>query len=640
LAVLSLAVLAGAAAPTRANVPGLVEEDVDLTALSLEELMAIEVTIASRSSQKLSEVPGAVYVITGDEIRRAGHTSIPEALRMVPGFYVSNWTTSKWDVTSRGFGTGVSLTSLAFLNQLLVMIDGVVVYSPLFAGTWWEIQDVDLDDIDRIEVIRGPGGILWGSNAVHGVVNIISKSSADTQGFRASVRGQNDEAHASGRAGGTFGETGSYRVYYKHSDYETNHNPFLDISQAWYLRSTGFRADWGDGRKNVLWGRAYQGEFDADGFDVINLVTIPVVDQKEGFQLFGSTTDADGDGTFTAWLNYDKQDLPTEIDFDIVTYDLEYKHDFRWSDSSKTTAGVGFRQTRSDLEGDDPFFITFSPEEYSQESWRAFAVQTWMCADLDLDFVLGAQLENNDFTDWEFQPTGRVSWHPGETFSMWAAVTKSARTPSLEEVHLDQNSADIGDPNFESEDALAYELGVRQLLGDYAVLDFATFYNDYDNLHHAEPNGLGQNQLSNQAEGESYGVEVALDLKPCKAWSLRSAYTLLAGSYTSKIDGSDLGTEDQHPRHQFNLRSYYDIAEDWELDMAAYFVEDMGEAFAVAERWRLDLRVGWQPTNDLQLYVGAQQLNENTESEFDEFDNRRRQFYFGLKWTPGSDGGE
>jgi iron complex outermembrane receptor protein len=164
------------------------EED-DLSSLSLEELLDIEVTIASKSKQKLSDVPAAVYVITGEEIRRSGHSSLPEVLRMVPGFYVSHWTTGAWDVTSRGFGPGTSVTNGAFLNQLLVLIDGVVVYSPLFAGTWWPLQDLDLGDVDRIEIVRGPGGILWGSNAVHGVVHIITKHSSDTQGFKLYGRG-------------------------------------------------------------------------------------------------------------------------------------------------------------------------------------------------------------------------------------------------------------------------------------------------------------------------------------------------------------------------------------------------------------------------------------------------------------------
>ncbi len=171
------------------------DEAGDLTELSLFDLLNIEVTVASRTEQSLSEVPGAVYVITGDELRRAGHNSIQEALRMVPGMYVSNWTTSKWDVTSRGFGTGLSPVSLAYLNQLMVMIDGVPVNSSVFSGTDWALQDLYMEDIDRIEIIRGPGGILWGANAVHGVVHIITKNAEDTHGEVSTIRGQNDERH-------------------------------------------------------------------------------------------------------------------------------------------------------------------------------------------------------------------------------------------------------------------------------------------------------------------------------------------------------------------------------------------------------------------------------------------------------------
>ena len=211
--------------------------------------MGIEVTIAAKTAQALSDVPAAVYVLTGDEIRRSGHSSVQEALRMVPGFYVSHWTTEKWDVTSRGFGPGSSLTSLAFLNQLLIIIDGVVVYSPVFAGTWWALQDIDLADVDRIEIIRGPGGILWGANAVHGVVHVITKSSADTLGLRLTGRGATDDRHASGRFGGSFGENGTYRTWVKAAGFDTLHNSFspdgiTHFNQNWDMNSAGFRADW------------------------------------------------------------------------------------------------------------------------------------------------------------------------------------------------------------------------------------------------------------------------------------------------------------------------------------------------------------------------------------------------------------
>ena len=201
LPILLAAPLAAPLPPTPPGDPTPPSDDVDLTEFSLEELMDLEVTVATRTASPLSETPAAVYVLTGDEIRRSGHTSVPEALRMVPGFYVSRWTTGAWDVTSRGFGNGLSLINQAYLNQLLVMIDGVVVYSPQFAGVWWPIQDVLMEDIDRIEVVRGPAGALWGTNGVHGVVHIITKHGSDTVGWQVNARTQKDHSLASARYG-------------------------------------------------------------------------------------------------------------------------------------------------------------------------------------------------------------------------------------------------------------------------------------------------------------------------------------------------------------------------------------------------------------------------------------------------------
>ncbi len=610
--------------------------------MNLEELMDIEVTIASRTPQKLSDVPGAVYVLTGDEIRRSGHTSVQEALRMVPGFYVSHWTNNVWDVTSRGFGTGTAFSNLQFLNQLLVIIDGVVVYTPLYAGTWWPLQDIDLNDVDRVEIIRGPGGILWGSNAVHGIVHIITKSASDTQGSHIYSRGSNDEWQAGARYGGEFGETGRYRTFYRHFNADGPHREFGGFDQDWYISSTGFRLDWGaegEAQKQV-WARAYDARFHEIGFDLVSFTSVPTVDDKQGFQLYGSTTDADGNGTLAGWINYDKQDRKTEVDIEIVSLDLEYKRSFELSDNNTVTAGLGYRNIRSNLKGEDDFFEDYSPRNEVQSIYRVFAVNTWMIPDSDFSFVLGLQGEHSTFSRWEAQPTARLSWNPGNGWSSWASYTQSKRTPSLEEKTLSQNSAIVGNPNFKPEDAKAYELGVRTQLSDKAILDLATFFNVYDDLSAGTVNGFGQLILDNKGEGESYGVELAGDFKPSDDWNIRSGYTMFGGTYTDQNDGSSLGTEQYHPRHQLNIRSYYDVCEEVEFDVAAYFVEDFGDAFKVAERWRLDVRIGYQPCDDLELYVGSQQLNSATESEFDGFDSRRRQFYFGMSWTPGASDAE
>jgi len=604
--------------------------------LSIEQLMDLEVTIASRSEQSLSTVPGAVYVLTGDEIRRAGHSSIPEALRMVPGMYVSHWTTAAWDVTARGFGPGLSLTSSAFLNQLLVMIDGVVVYSPLFAGVWWHLYDIDLADVDRIEIIRGPGGSLWGTNATHGVVNVITKSSSATQGARVSLRSATDDRHAAVRYGGALGENGTYRVWGKGAWYDTLEDSFLDFNNDWETLSGGFRGDWNlGGRQLTLSARAYEFDNHAFGFDPMGGI-IPVIDRKDGFQVFAGLFDPEADARLQAWYSSDQQHQPTFVDYRIDTFDVEVQRQFALSGTNRLTLGTGYRRVSSDLVGDDPAFLDFDPHDFHQDVFRGFALDHIALPELDSELTLGLTLEHNDFTQFEFQPTVRMSWNPTGSLFLWSAVSRAVRTPSLEERSLSSGSAFVGSNDFRSETLIAYEVGARALLSPSASLDLALFFNDYDDLHFEDFNGV-QSFLTNEAEGQAFGAELAGDFKPTDRWTLRSAFSFLRGEYTSKADGSDLGTDDYYPEYQFNLRSYYDLGSHWELDGAVYLVEKLGPAFDMAEYVRVDARLGWRPSAAFDFYVGVQQLNDASHSEFDEFDQVRRAFVVGLNWAPGAE---
>ncbi|MEM7305561.1 MAG: TonB-dependent receptor [Planctomycetota bacterium] len=608
-------------------------DGVDLTDLSLEDLMDIEVTIATRSEQSLSELPAAVYVLTGDEIRRSGHSSIPEALRMVPGFYVSHWTTDNWDVTSRGFGPGLSSTSLAYLNQLLVMIDGIVVYSPLFAGTWWALQDIDLADVDRIEIVRGPGGILWGSNAVHGVVHVITLDPSETQGKRITARAANDDRHASARYGGTFGENGRYRAWLKVADYDTASNPFEGFGQDWNLNSAGFRTEWSsEGKDFTVWTRAYEGRFEDTAFDLTTFLPFEDVADKRGFQLYWSMEDAEAGSHWHTWFTTNQQDIPTLLDLDINTVDFEYNRNVELDHGALLTVGGGYRLIDSRLQGDDPFFLAFEPEDHTQSIFRAFALTTTEITD-NLTVMLGLAGEHNDATGFELQPTARATWTPSETAMMWASASRAVRTPSLEERFLSPNSATIGDPDFLAEVLFAYEIGARALLSERVSADLALFYNDYENLHFADLDPVTFQQfVTNDAEGHGYGAELALDIQPISRWSLRSAYSFLYGEY--EANGVELPTEDQSPRHIFNLRSYLDLGDNWELDSGIYAVEDLGPGFEGAEYVRADVRVGWSPSESLDLFAGVQRLTDSTQSEFDDFDNPRRAFFFGATWRP------
>jgi len=605
----------------------------DLSELSLEELLNIEVTIATRSEVSLSEVPGAVYVITGDELRRSGHTSVQEAMRMVPGMYVSNWTTSKWDVTSRGFGTGTSVTSLAFLNQLMVLIDGVPVSTPVFAGTWWALQDIDLNDVDRIEIVRGPGGILWGANAVHGVIHVITKESSSTQGLQGHVTASTDERHQSFRMGGEFGETGTFRVNGKWSSYDTHQNPYLGFGQDWGIRSGGFRFDWGaeGDRQSTAWGRFYEATIQADGFDLTTFEFIPVTDVAHGFQFHYATANAEGDEFITAWVSQDVQDLKTELDIDVLTLDLEYRREIETGENSNLSTGIGYRHTDAELLGDDPFWETFDPASKELHTLRAFAVHTWDLMDHDLSVVLGAQAEDNSLTGFELQPTLRASWHPQNSFSAWGAITGSVRTPSLEETNLASGSVIVGNPDFDSEKVTSFEVGVRHQVNETTALDLAVFHNEYDDLQTVEFDPVAfEDVFQNGGEGSSDGIELAMDSKPTENWSLRSSYSYMLGTYETKVGGVDLGTDSYHPRHQINVRSYYDISETIELDAGLYVVDGFGDDYTDANRARLDVRLGWEAAPGMDLFVGAQQLGVSSQTEFDSFDIPRGEIYFGV----------
>ena len=608
---------------------------VELMDMSLEELMEMDVSVVSRSKRAFSQLPAAVYVLTGDEIRRSGHSSVQEALRMVPGFYVSRWNTNSWDVTARGYGTGLSQASLAYNNQLLVMIDGVVVYTPLFAGVWWPLQDLDLNDIDRIEIVRGPAGVLWGSNAVQGIVHIITRTASDTQGFRAFARSGTDDRHYSARFGLPAGENGFLRAWGKFAEYDPLHNLFLDIESNWELGSGGFRGDWttDSGKQVTFWGRGYDGNFHEIGFDLTTFDPLRVRSDKDGYMALASIEDPESNSRWQAWYSIDRQDLVTLMDLRIETIDLEYQKVIPVNDTNTLTMGVGYRVIDSKLTGDDPFFLDFDPTNVTQKNWRAFAVNNVRIPDANLELDVGMQIGHNEFTGMEFQPTLRASWTPKEDLTVWGGITRAVRTPSLEERTLSPNGFVIGNPDFRSEEEISTELGVRKRFSDRVMLDLALFYNEFDHLSFSRPLMTGQFQLTNGAEGESYGAELAADFRPTDRWQIRSSYSLLKDDFDRKADGSDLVAGDYSPKHLINVRSYYDINDDWELDAGLYVVEGL-DGFFEAEYVRGDIRLGWQVNDEIELAFGAQDFANSTRSEFDDFDQVRRAFFVSMTFEP------
>ncbi|MFT7541258.1 MAG: iron complex outermembrane receptor protein [Gammaproteobacteria bacterium] len=611
--------------------------DGDLTELSIEDLLGIEVTIASRSSQSLSEVPGAVYVLTGDEIRRSGHSSVQEALRMVPGFYVSRWQTSSWDVTSRGFGSGVAYTNQAYINQLLVLVDGVVVYTPLFPGVWWSLQDLDMGQVERIEIIRGPGGILWGANAVHGVVHVITKNAHDTLGVRVSGRASEDERHVAVSSGSTFGENGAVRMWVKNAHYDALEGPAVGIDDSFSIDSIGGRADWTDSRGNewMAWARAYEADVYEIGFDLVGFFNYRALTKKHGYQAHVQRTNPENDSTWQASYVSDQQDRPTYFNLRIDTVDLEYRKGVYNSENLDIQAGAAWRHIQSDFVGDDVPYWDFSPHEVSLDTLRAFSLATYTFDDPAWSLLAGVSIENNELTDWEVQPTVRVSWAPDEDSLAWAGVSRAVRTPSLEERFSTPTGFLAGDPDFDSEEVISYEMGYREIITEELSADVAIFFNQYDDLRVEVLGGAGNIITVNEGEASTHGAEVAVDWKPSDKWSVRSAYSFETGDYEFKPTGENLGTEEESPKHSGSIRSFYDISEAWELDLGIYAVEGLGDFLRRAEYVRADMRLGYRPNENFNIYAGIQGMTQDNWTEYDpSFGTRRTSLFFGMDWTP------
>jgi iron complex outermembrane receptor protein len=630
LALLAVAMLFPARG-AEARLAGAGEPDGDLTELSLEQLMDLEITVASRSKAPLRDAPAAVYVLTGDEIRRAGHTSVQEALRMVPGFHVAQWKTFGWDVTARGFTGSLSAINESFANQLLLMVDGVSYYNPVFAGMWWPLIDIPMADIERIEIIRGPAGTLWGANAVNGVVHVITKHSRDTLGRSFSARGDGWEQSGDLRQGGQLGQQGTYRSWLSYSHYDSlQPSTGREKPEDWWIGSLGYRADWDlGGHRFKLFGTAHTSQFGEELWDASVVGYAPWDETiKNGATLAGSyeTGEPDDLHRVQAWLISDFQ---KQFDFqqEARSFDLEYTRARRIGERQMLNFGLGYRRIESELHGNNGY-VDFVPEIRFQDALRGFVQDQIEFADLSSSLVLGTQVELSTLAGLEVQPNVRWLWTPDDDQTVWAAVSRAVRTPSLEEVDIEQrfDVNDVpfkrGSDDFHSEELLAYELGYRRSLGTKAFLDLATFINRFDELQSIELDGNGVAFYDNQVEADAWGVEAALDFDPSSDWRVRTSYSFFEMDFEAEEGsfenvGDFVDTKDELvPRHRIALRSYYDLAEDWELDTGIYWTDEHSAYFFDNPAyWRLDARLGWRPSEKLEYSVGVQNAQRREHPE-------------------------
>ncbi len=605
----------------------------DLTELGLEELMNVEVTSVSKKPQKLSNAAAAVFVITAEDIRRSGATNIPEVLRMVPGLEVAQSDANKWAVTSRGFNGG-------FANKLLVLMDGRSVYTPLYSGVFWDQQDTMLEDLDRIEIIRGPGATLWGANAVNGVVNIITKKAIDTQGWLATVgAGSEEKRFCDVRYGRKSGENTKYRFYAKYFDREDSvYSSGNDAVDEWHALRAGFRLDSKTQGGDII---TFQGDiFNGKSGEEINIAA-PGLSQT-----INQKTDFNGGNILGRWdrsfsessdiaiqLYYDRTSINSNSIIEVRdTVDIDIQQRFLFGTRHGIVLGCGYRITRDNIH--DSITTTLIPDRRHDDLWSAFLQDEISFSDDNIKLTIGSKFEHNDYTGIEIQPNIRAIWRPLKLYSVWAAVSRAVRTPSRAESDVRYYSAIntapflsrlYGDVDFESEDLIAYEIGLRLYPCEHLSLDLTTFHNDYDNLRTFEFGGLNAVPLyirmdgGNKMEASTYGVELAVDYQPFIWWRLAGAYTFLQMQLHLHGDSTDTVSENaegESPHHQISLRSSMDLSHDVELDLWARYVDSLPSQ-DIGSYITLDIRLGWELSRDLELSICGKNLLDSQHPEFE-----------------------
>jgi len=604
----------------------------DLTELSLEELMQIEITSVSKKAEPLSEAAAAVYVLTSEEIRRSGATTIPDALRLVPGMFVGNIDSSKWAVTTRDW-------PVRFANKLLVLIDGRTIYTPLFAGVFWEHHDLIFEDVDRIEVIRGPGATLWGANAVDGVINIITKSAKDTQGGLVTLGGGTEEKlFGQVRYGGRAGEHAWYRIWAKSFERDgfvdaagNDANDDSSVSRA------GFRVDWELTDIDTL---TIQGDY-ADGrvgeTMLAFIPTAPFVTPSQD-----TITIADRN-LLMRWQRVlgEDSDLALQVYYDRLdhdermagekrdTGDVDFQHRFRPSHRHEIVWGLRYRRTSDETHGS--FGMFWDPAERTDDLYSGF-IQDEITLKPDLlSLTLGSKFEHNDYTGFEYQPSVRIAYTPSPRRTVWAAVARAVRVPDRSTHDLtftalaDPSTAtftrSIGNRDTESEDLLAFEVGYRTQPADRISIDVAGYYHDLDNLIVSVPglpfietdSGTPRTVIplfaANGMDVSVYGLELAVNCNPTDHWRLRGGYSHMEYDVNRKVAGivPDRAVDKLFAPNTAFVRSSAELASSMQFDVVVRYVDRI-PGVDVDSYVELDSRLAWKPTAYLELFIAGRNL--------------------------------
>ena len=594
----------------------------DLAQLSLEELLNIEVTSVSMKAQSVSKTAAAVFVITQEDIRRSGVTSIPEALRMAPGIHVARVDGNKWAITARGFNDRYS-------SKLLVMVDGRTVYTPFFAGVYWELQDYALEDIERIEVIRGPGGSLWGVNAVNGVINIITKKSRDTQGILASTVVGTEEVIGTARYGGSIGESFHYRLYGKGFNRDTSYAS-EGAHDDWRAGRAGFRADWNPSPHDSL---AFHGNY-SDGV-MGERTTTPQLSAPFGSARrnqdvlyisqsllvnWAHTFEGGSESTLRMYYDQYRRDAPL-IGERIRTYDIDFQHRLPLPFGNDVVWGFGYR-LMSDRFRTSPV-LTMTDNSRDLNRYSGFLQDEIAVIPDRLFLTLGSKFLHNEYTGFEIQPSARLLWSVTSLHTLWTSISRAVRTPDRfrEDATLNVAGTPFGpislmnNNRLRSEQVIAYEAGYRGQLHPRLTFDLTGFYNQYDRLIFNESIGgfPPASRYANNTDGHAIGIETTADWRPLDWWTLRPTFTYQHFVLSSSLLAS-ANTTITSPNYHASLQSRMTWKE-WEFDVWYRYIDRLTE-LQVPGYHTLDLRFGWHITTHWTLDVVGQNVLNPHHLEF------------------------
>lgn len=570
--------------------------DLGLFDLPFEEAMEMEVISVTRTKgQNVFTSPAAIYVITQEEIRRSGHQILPELFRGVPGLHVGRINANEWAISIRGF-------NLSLNNKLLILIDGRSIYTLRFGGVDWDMHNIPLEIIDRIEVIRGPGGSLWGANAYNGIINIITKRASDTQGTVLSVGGGSEHLlKGTGIYGGKLKNGGFFRVYGEFDKFDDfKRGDGSDGSDEWETAQTGYRFDWDKGIDSFT----LQGDFHYNVLDRLPVVTRRA-SKLEAYanNILGKWTRTFDDESEFALLFYYDMVHRTQIEWTEERHvgDIEFQHTLVPLDGHQFVWG-GKYNVNADKIGESQF-LTMGHRSETLNTISGFVQDCFFLSPEVLKMTLGMKIENNHFTGFEYQPNGRLAWTPDDNNTYWASVSRAVRTPTRFEDDATIVGGFTRNPDVESETVVSFELGQRHKFTEKLFTDVAAFANTYDNLI---AKNFGSDKLENVSSGEAQGVELSGTWQATNYWKLLANYSF----FNIDIHGLREDNEFAFPRNMANLKSFLDINDKLELNSAMYYSDNLSR-FSSPSIVRLDIGLTYKPKQNMEISVWGQNLTES-----------------------------